>query len=168
MLTQTSGTAIKALVYLALYGDDKPISPREIAERIDASPTYLAKITRMLVKSDILRSHRGAHGGVVLSREPETITLLQVVESCQGLLIGNYCDPIKGHPYPLCAFHEAMYEVHQATTGVLSRWTIDDLAQRPVAVHDAKVCYMNMIAPENGSGQAHAPTPGESQPAEKL
>ncbi|MDK2972259.1 MAG: Rrf2 family transcriptional regulator, nitric oxide-sensitive transcriptional repressor [Candidatus Sumerlaeota bacterium] len=142
MLTQTSGTAIKALLFLTLNGTESPMSPREIAERIDASPTYLAKITRMLVKADILRSHRGAHGGVVLSREPNQITLLQVVEACQGLLIGNYCEGIRGHADPICAFHEAMYEVHQATVGVLSRWTIQELADRAYAEHNGAVCRM--------------------------
>lgn len=142
MLTQTSGTAIKALLYLTLNGRHTPMSPREIAERIDASPTYLAKITRMLVKADILRSHRGAHGGVVLSRDPGQISLLQVVEACQGLMIGNYCEGIRGHADPVCAFHEAMAEAHEATVSVLSRWTVGRLAERPHALHNGEVCRM--------------------------
>lgn len=136
MLTQTSESAIRALIFLVLYGDKEPMPPREIAERIGASPSYMAKITRMLVKSNILRSHRGALGGVSLSRNPEEITLLDVVEACQGLIVGNYCQSIVGHTEPVCAFHQAMVEVHQATVGVLSRWTVADLAARPGPTND--------------------------------
>jgi len=128
MLTQTSETALKALIFLALYGTEEPTSPREIAEHIGASPTYMAKITRMLVKADILRSQRGALGGVHLSRDPKEITLLDVVEACQGLIIGNYCQNMKEHERPHCGFHEAMLEVHQSMVGVLTKWTVSDLA----------------------------------------
>ena len=130
MLTQTSESAIRALIFLVLAKAKEPLPPREIAERIGASPSYMAKITRMLVKSNILRSHRGALGGVSLSRAPEDITLLDVVESCQGLIVGNYCTSIEGHQDPVCAFHQAMVEVHQTTIAVLSKWTIADLAAR--------------------------------------
>ncbi len=129
MLTQTSETALKALIYLALYGGEEPTSPRQIAERITASPTYMAKITRMLVKADILRSQRGALGGVHLSRDPAGITLLDVVEACQGLIIGNYCKTMSEHEKPVCGFHEAMMEIHGAMVGILTRWTVADLAR---------------------------------------
>lgn len=131
MLTQTSETALKALIYLVMRGDHEPVPPREIAEHVGASPSYMAKITRMLVKSNILRSHRGALGGVSISRPASEITLLEVVEACQGLLIGNYCHGISDHLMPVCAFHEAMYEVHQATISILTKWNLADLSTCP-------------------------------------
>lgn len=140
MLTQTSESAIRALIYLVLYAGREPIPPREIAERINASPSYMAKITRMLVKANILRSHRGALGGVSLSRAPEDITLLDVVEACQGLVVGNYCQSIVDHADPVCAFHQSMVEVHEATVGVLTRWTVADLAARPGPAPELRNC----------------------------
>ena len=156
MLTQTSETAIKALIYLALYGQEEPVPPREIAEQIDASPTYMAKITRMLVKANILRSQRGSLGGVKFSRDPDNITLLNVVEACQGLMIGNYCDSIEDHPDPVCAFHQAMMEIHQATMSVLLRWTIGDLARRPVPAGGGVNCKINIPFPEGCNGKGCA------------
>lgn len=147
MLTQTSETAIKALIYLALEKSTEPVPPRQIAEEVGASPSYMAKITRMLVKANILRSHRGALGGVSFSRKPQDITLLNVVEACQGLLIGNYCETIKDHIDPVCAFHQAMVEVHQATLGVLMRWTIADLAERPQPADCNMGCKINIPIP---------------------
>ncbi|MDK2973509.1 MAG: Rrf2 family transcriptional regulator, nitric oxide-sensitive transcriptional repressor [Candidatus Sumerlaeota bacterium] len=147
MLTQTSETAVQALVYLVLQNTQEPMPPREIADAIGASPTYMAKITRMLVKANILRSHRGALGGVTLSRDAGNITLLEVVEACQGLLIGNYCDGIEGHVEPVCQFHRAMFEVHQATLSILTKWSIKDLASCPYSPEDI---------PENMGCKMHA------------
>lgn len=131
MLTQTSETAVRALIYLALVQSEEPLTPRHIAEHLGTSPTYMAKITRQLVKANILRSQRGAAGGVSLARDPEKITLLAVMEASQGLLVGNYCEEISDHLEPVCAFHRAMKEAHHAVVSVLTRWTLADLMARP-------------------------------------
>ena len=55
-----------------------------------------------------------------------------IVEACQGLVIGNYCQDLgPGDSDDVCAFHRAMMEVHQATVGALARWTLADLLARP-------------------------------------
>lgn len=160
MLTQTSESAIKCLIYLVHYGGTEPVPPRQIAEHINASPSYMAKITRMLVKTNILRSHRGSLGGVSLSRAPETISLLDVVEACQGLLVGNYCESIREHQLPVCAFHSAMVEVHEATTSVLRRWNLAMLSACPSPQNGTGAnsgCKIGITLPEsltNGSGAA--------------
>ena len=69
-----------------------------------------------LVRTGILRSTKGAHGGVVLARGPEEITLLAVIEACQGLLTANYCQAIVSHEaVHLCSFHQAMNELNSVT-----------------------------------------------------
>ena len=151
MLTQTSESAIKCLIYLVHYGGSEPVPPRQIAEHINASPSYMAKITRMLVKTNILRSHRGSLGGVSLSRPPEAITLLDVVEACQGLLVGNYCESIRDHQMPVCAFHSAMVEVHEATTSVLKRWNLAMLSACPApqpGAPNASGCKIGIALPD--------------------
>ena len=78
MLTKTSQTAIQALLFIAEAGEGSPVSPGKIAEHLDASPSYMAKISTLLVKADILQTFRGMYGGVKLSHEPERIRLLQI------------------------------------------------------------------------------------------
>lgn len=133
MLTKTTEAGLQALVYIALGKGGDPVSPRVIAEETGMSPTYLSKVTGHLVRADILRAHRGARGGVTLSRPAGKIRLLEVVEALQGRIVGRYCDDTTGVA-SVCAFHEAMYEVHRATVEVLTRWTLADLASRPVGV----------------------------------
>ncbi|MDX1973907.1 MAG: Rrf2 family transcriptional regulator [Candidatus Sumerlaeia bacterium] len=156
MLTLTSETALRALIYIAHCEKGSVLTPREVAPRLNASPTYLAKITRMLVKSQILESHRGVNGGVSLVRDPKEITLLEITESCQGLLVGNFCRGISEHQRPVCAFHQAMQEIHEATTRILNHYTLADLMQSPKPFREDLLpslqCKMACMLPE-----LHAP-----------
>jgi Rrf2 family protein len=131
MLTHTSEIAIRALVYLGLSGSEQPVPPRLIASAIACSPTYLAKTLRLLGRAGIVRSRKGAHGGVWLGRPPAAISLLNIVEACQGLMVADYCQGPGQRPVGVCGFHRAMQEVFDATTAALSRWTLADLLRNP-------------------------------------
>ncbi len=130
MLTKTTISAIRALLFLAQQGESACVSPRRIAEVIGESPTYLAKALRLLVKAGILRAEKGAHGGVRLGRDPRQISLLSIVETCQGTLVGDYCLSA-GEPSQYCSFHAAAEELHEAIRTVLSRWSLGALLERP-------------------------------------
>jgi Rrf2 family protein len=135
MLNKTSISAIRALIYLAQQGELSCLSPRKIAEALDESPTYLAKSLRHLVKAGILRAEKGVRGGVRLARRPSEVTLLAVVEACQGAIIGNFCQSLRpAHTH--CNFHRAAQELHDAIKGVLSKWTLAHLMEAPGAMGD--------------------------------
>jgi Rrf2 family protein len=123
MLTQTSELAIRSLLFIVRQGGKTPVAPRQISGAITCSPTYLAKTLGMLVRAGILRSMRGSSGGVLLAREPERISLLDIVEACQGLVTGDYCQETD-ESVEVCGFHKAMRELHQVTVEALDRWTL--------------------------------------------
>lgn len=131
MLTDTSIFGIQALIYIYSNDSGEPISPKVIAKDLNLSQSYMGKITRQLTKANILRSYHGAKGGVVLNLPAKEITLLAIVEAFQGLMVGNHCQQTSHHPKPVCSFHEAMLEIHQATVKILSKWTLYELAERP-------------------------------------
>lgn len=142
-------------MFLALDEGDEPVSPREMAERLKLSPTYLSKINQRLVHVNILRAHQGAHGGVSLRRDPKDITLLEILEACQGQMLANYCE---GNLVleSVCAFHHAMHDLHLAVTESLSRWSLADLAARPgplVTSGDLPVCTLHGVRPESARGE---------------
>jgi Rrf2 family nitric oxide-sensitive transcriptional repressor len=130
MVTRTSLMAMRLLVYLGQNQGTGSLTPARIAVAVEESPTYLAKVTGLLVRAGILRAERGAKGGVQLSRAPEEITLFAVVEACQGSIVGAYCQ-VTRNVSVTCAFHQASLELQQAIIGVLSRWTLADLLSRP-------------------------------------
>jgi len=130
MLTRTCELAIKCVVFLGLEGNGKPLSPKQIAKSISCSPSYLAKTTNLLVKAGILSSLRGINGGVLLAKPPEEISLLEIVEACQGLLVAGYCRDIE-RSGEVCSFHVAMEELHNSMVTVLTSWSVKDLMSSP-------------------------------------
>jgi Rrf2 family protein len=144
MLTRTTELAIKTVIYVGLEGRGRPLSPKQIAESLDCSPSYLAKTTNLLVKAGVLRSLRGIKGGVVLAKDPEQINLLEIVEACQGLLIGNYCQEL-ARPGEVCAFHQAMKDLHQATLRILSGCTLKELLASPARCPDMGLSNCKMF-----------------------
>lgn len=130
MLSKTALLATRALVILAKESSGQVMSPRKIASYLNESPAYLAKVLRLLVRAGILRAERGVAGGVFLSRPSHEITLLQIVEACQGIIHGDYCQHLEDST-SVCAFHQASVELEGAVVGVLNRWTLADLQERP-------------------------------------
>ncbi|MBL8861199.1 MAG: Rrf2 family transcriptional regulator [Planctomycetes bacterium] len=156
MLTGTTELALRALIYLGLAAPAEPISPKRLADTLNCSPTYLGKTLGLLVKADILRSVRGARGGVVLARDPRTISLLAVTEACQGALIGDYCLSTAGRGLLApCRFHQVMEDVHRQLVQTLSACSLADLLACPAPKltrnGDANACRMKLDGVE-GSG----------------
>lgn len=130
MLGKTSLSAIRALLVLAQEPPETVMSPRRLAQMLRESPTYLAKVMRQLGKAAIVEAEMGAKGGVRLLRPAEEVTLLAIVEACQGAILPDYCrsaQPGLG----VCGFHRAAAELHLAIIGVLERWTLRDLLAKP-------------------------------------
>lgn len=130
MITKTSLLATRALLCLPQDKREIPVSPRSIALQLGESQAYMAKVLRALVKSGILRAEHGSKGGVLFNRPPSEITLLAIVEACQGMIIGNYCQEASNLDRT-CAFHRASVELRGAIVNVLSRWTLEQLAASP-------------------------------------
>lgn len=74
------------IIGLLIHPDSagQPITNTFIAEKLEVSPSYLAKITRKLVVSGIITSRYGVGGGFSLARNPGEITLYDVVTAIDG------------------------------------------------------------------------------------
>lgn len=138
MLTETTVTGIQLLIHLGLHSKKNApysITLDEFAEIIQCSPAYLKKIGRMLVNHHLIHAKRGAKGGVSLTKALHEIHLSSVVEACQGMITGDYCQPV-APGVQVCGFHKAMAEIHQATISILDHWTLDQLARHPHSPKD--------------------------------
>ncbi|MFP5254349.1 MAG: RrF2 family transcriptional regulator [Acidimicrobiia bacterium] len=87
--------ASRALLSLALHGAAAgPTSVRDIAERTGLPQPYLEQILLALKGAGIVRSKRGVGGGYVLAREPEEITLGEIVSAVDGpIALGDFGEP---------------------------------------------------------------------------
>lgn len=92
MLISTRGRyALRVLVDIAEHQEAGSLPLKEIAERQDISEKYLENIVRELVRAGILIGARGKGGGYRLSRAPEEIPVLSVLEAAEGTLAPIAC-----------------------------------------------------------------------------
>ncbi len=69
---------------LAIRYGDEPVFLREIARTHRISEKYLSKLVIPLRGVGLIRSHRGAHGGYTLARDPRTISAREIVQVLEG------------------------------------------------------------------------------------
>ena len=88
MLTITSKSpyAVRALAELARAGTAGPVPIGEIARRRGIPVQFLEGLFATLRRAGILQSQRGVKGGYSFARQPEEVTVLEVVEALEGRL----------------------------------------------------------------------------------
>jgi Rrf2 family transcriptional regulator, cysteine metabolism repressor len=82
--TKRADYGLMAVHYIASRGDEGAVSAKRIAEEFHIPPERLAKILQRLAKMQLIESHNGPKGGYVLTREPEQITVGQVLRALEG------------------------------------------------------------------------------------
>ena len=97
-LSPAAELAIRGVVVLAENYGEGPVTLKAICDGRDLPKQYLVKLFSLLAKADIITAVRGKRGGYVLSREPDRISLLEVVEAIEGPLALNLCQ----HSPPRC------------------------------------------------------------------
>lgn len=83
-LSRTVAYAVRATIQLAQHPSDKPVPCSKLASAGNMPERFLLQILRNLVTHGILRSTRGVDGGYALTRPPEKISLLDVIEAIEG------------------------------------------------------------------------------------
>jgi Rrf2 family protein len=89
-LSRASAYGVFATIYIAEKEKDSPIPGQNIAETCSIPPGHLLKVLQQLVKSRILSSERGPSGGFALRRPPNKITMLDIIESIEGPIEGEF------------------------------------------------------------------------------
>jgi Rrf2 family protein len=79
-LTKKTGYALIAMTHLATLDEGELASAREMADRYAMPPGLVANAMKTLASEGYVASVRGARGGYRLVRDPEAITLQDIVE----------------------------------------------------------------------------------------
>lgn len=95
-ITRQADYALRAMLYLAKLEKDVRAATSQIADEQQIPPSFLAKIISQLSIAGLILTSRGARGGVTLARQPEEITLLDVVEAIDGPISLNVCSHSAG------------------------------------------------------------------------
>ena len=85
----TVAYALTAAAYIAENYQEGLISSARISKEHDIPMSYLLRILQHLVRAQILISKRGPRGGFTLARDPKEISMLQIIEAVNGLLMSD-------------------------------------------------------------------------------
>lgn len=81
--TKRTEYALMAMREIALVKDGSIISAKEIAERNKIPFELLSKILQNLNRSNIIFSTQGIKGGYALLKDPEIISLLEIIKAVE-------------------------------------------------------------------------------------
>ena len=131
LLPQTAEYALRALACLVAMPEGARSS--DLARRSGVPPAYLQKVLRRLVAAGLLESQKGHGGGFRLTRVPDRIRFLDVLEATEvdiapaACAFGwSRCDPARP-----CPLHPAWSELKETFREWAARMTLADAVAPP-------------------------------------
>ena len=130
-LTKAGEYGLRAIRYLVENGDETRISIGDISVEKKIPEPFLRKLFKPLVQKGIINSTRGVSGGVRLARQPEDITVLEVVEALEGPLALNECllAEVDCEFLNECGMHDVWEEAQAAMAKVLRSKNLTNLTK---------------------------------------
>jgi len=93
-LSSRSQYAITAMLELALHEASRPITLFDISQKQKISLSYLEQLFARLRKQKLVRGRRGPGGGYILARNPEDISVADIVAAVDDVPEGGEGDAI--------------------------------------------------------------------------
>jgi Rrf2 family transcriptional regulator, iron-responsive regulator len=149
-LTRQSNYAIRTLIYCAVKAPELS-RVSDIAKAYGISELFLFKLIKPLVENGLLKTVRGRHGGIMLGRPADQITLLDTIRLTEDNFALSECfEDGTSSNCPLmsaCDLSSALNEALQAFFAVLESYTIADLADKRRSLRDRLGIFDLDIAP---------------------
>jgi len=104
---------------------------RDLAKESRLPLSTVSKLLKELLQSGLLVSHRGTKGGYVLAREPQQISVLEIIAAIEGPMALTQCSTDVTGLCSLesdCPIKSNQQIINQAIRGVLEKVTLSDLA----------------------------------------
>ncbi len=140
MFSASCKNAIRAVLYLAIHSDqDQKLGVDEIAQALDVSRHFLAKILQLLSKGNLISSSKGPNGGFYLTEANKKLNLLRVIRHIDGPEANSQCvlgleNCSNDHP---CPFHEHVKKFRNGLDQFLQNQSIEEAA-RKVSLEDLR------------------------------
>lgn len=108
MLSQTTEYALRAIVWLGSHPNEPQVT-QQIADGTCVPQGYLSKVLQMLGRAGLVNAQRGLHGGFTLTRPPEEMCVLDVINAVDPLKRIDSCPlRLESHGKMLCPLHRRL------------------------------------------------------------
>lgn len=95
-LTKKLLFGIEAVLDVAYNAESRPVQASAITKRQGIPKRYLEQVLQALVRAGVLTGQRGPKGGYRLARDPESITIAEIVNIVRTIEVAP--DPLTGAP----------------------------------------------------------------------
>ena len=115
----------------------------------------VSKVLKTLLQSGLLESHRGIKGGYSLRREPNQISLAEIVSALEGPVALTECSmDVTGvcGLEPSCPIKDNQRIINQVVRGALAKVMLSDLL-RPMQLTAIRDSYGNLVSTVSLSGR---------------
>lgn len=130
-LTTKGRYAVTAILDVALYSEDGPVSLSDVSERQDISLSYLEQLFSKLRRGELVSSVRGPGGGYQLARPLQDICVAEIVDAVNESVDATLCNGDNncqhGH---VCLTHHLWDDLSHQIHEFLSSISLKDLVDR--------------------------------------
>ena len=131
MLSQTVEYALRAATYLASAAPESR-TVDQIADATHVPVAYLAKVMRQLVRGGVVASRRGVGGGCTLTRRPDKLRILEIVQAVEPIQRIETCPlGLAAHGKRLCPLHRRLDNALAEMERAFSSSTLADVLSEP-------------------------------------
>ncbi|HEY7755808.1 MAG TPA: Rrf2 family transcriptional regulator [Actinomycetota bacterium] len=131
-LTKRGDYVMRAAISLASAWDGNGAyrKIREISEEMELPLSYTPQLLGILAKAGLAEAKAGRVGGYRLTRPPEGISVLEVIEAAEGSLVSRRC-AIRGGPCRWddhCALHPTVVKAAEAIRSTLAGTSLAEVS----------------------------------------
>jgi FeS assembly SUF system regulator len=147
-ISKMTDYAIMVMVELnALRGE--VLSAHAVAERSHLELPTVSKVLKLLVKTGLVESYRGANGGYSLERQAKDISVAQIIAAIEGPIAMTECSVEEGlcAQEAICSLRGNWQRISIAVAQAMEGVSLAEMAQpvKPTAapLHITTLNYMN-------------------------
>lgn len=128
-LTNTTDYAIRIVCYLAIQ--EKKVTTAKLASELKIPESYIPKITKRLKNAEIISASEGTSGGYTLAKNPQNLSLFDVISCIESTMAINRClekDGFCSRNYTdCCKVHKVLLDLQNIYNNRLENVKISDI-----------------------------------------
>ncbi len=154
---------LRAIVWLAQQPPGA-YKLQAIADATRAAPGYMIKVLQTLAKAGIVTAHRGTLGGFALARDPDTLSMLDIVAAIDPIERIRKCPlGIEAHGCELCPMHRSIDDALAGVERCFGRLTVSALLRKAPWTPALCVERSTQSSPATPSRVGRSPKPANTR-----
>jgi Rrf2 family transcriptional regulator, cysteine metabolism repressor len=133
-ISAKSEYGILALLFIACQREIGPVTVQTMAQELSIPKRFLEQIVAAFKREGLIKSIRGSHGGYILAKDPEKITMSDVLTITEGPFHSWGCVTEQDNFYcsreNICAVRGIWQEVQNAVEQVLTSFNLKEMCDR--------------------------------------